>query len=67
MQARMTNSAVLIPAAMKGLQRLQRLRGETRSGAAALDTTALAGSAPHAAGASADPPTENMSSTKGKR
>ena len=32
-----------------------------------LDTTPLAGSAPHAAGAPANPPTENKSSTKGTR
>ena len=32
-----------------------------------LDTTPLAGSAPHAAGASAKEPTENTSSTKGRR
>jgi ketosteroid isomerase-like protein len=32
-----------------------------------LDTTPLAGSAPHAAGALADPPTENKSSTNGRR
>jgi ketosteroid isomerase-like protein len=32
-----------------------------------LDTTPLAGSPPHAAGAPANPPTENTSSTKGRR
>jgi len=32
-----------------------------------LDTTPLSGSAPHAAGAPANPPTENTSSTKGRR
>src|SRR6266540_1962285 len=31
-----------------------------------LDTTPLSGSAPHAAGAPANPPTENTSSTKGR-
>jgi hypothetical protein len=32
-----------------------------------LDTTPLAGSAPHAAGAPANPPTESKSSTNGRR
>jgi hypothetical protein len=31
------------------------------------DTTALAGSAPHAVGALANPPTENKPSTNGRR